>query len=162
MAHTGIWLFKSEPVTYSLDHLKKDSVTFWDGVRNYRARNFLWKETKVGDLIVFYHSNAKPSAACGLAKVASEPKPDPTQLDPQSDYFDPKSSPENRRWYSVDVQYLCHFKRVVPLAEMKQDSLLKDMMLTQKGDRLSIQPLEKQHFLHICSLGEIDPAPFLS
>lgn len=162
MKSEQFWLFKSEPSTYSIDQLKEDQVTFWDGVRNYRARNFLWKETQIGDWILFYHSNAKPSGVCGVAKVVSEPRLDPTSLDPKSDYFDPKSSSESPRWYSIDVGYVCHFPKHVPLNAIKEEPFLQNMQLAQKGDRLSIQPITENQFCHICKMGELDPSQLLT
>jgi len=99
------WLMKSEPDAFSIDDLAKVGQEPWSGVRNYQARNFMWKDMRVGDGVFFYHSNAKIPGIVGLAKVASAAYPDPTQFDPDSDYFDPKATRENPRWYLVDVAF---------------------------------------------------------
>ena len=145
------WLMKSEPDVFSIDDLKARRVAFWDGVRNYMARNYMVRDMKVGDLVLFYHSNANPSAAVGIARVASPAKPDPTQFDKKSDYFDPKATVENPRWLAVEVEYVDSFKHPVPLDLIKRDQSLKDMVLLNNS-RLSVQPVKKSEFEHICKL----------
>ena len=148
----AFWLMKSEPNTYSIDNLKKDKVTYWDGVRNYQARNFM-KEMKKGDLVIFYHSNAKPPAAVGVAKIAKEAYPDPTQFQKQSKYFDPKATKENPRWFCPDVRFVKKFKTELPLEELRSEKKLKDMVLLRKGSRLSVQPVTAAEFKHLEKLG---------
>jgi predicted RNA-binding protein with PUA-like domain len=137
------WLIKSEPEKYSIDDLFNETsgTTPWDSIRNYQARNFMRDSMRVGDFMLFYHSNAKPPGVAGLAQVASETYPDPTQFDPGHDYFDPKSDPDNPRWMLVDVAPLDRLPRFVSLDELKQNPKLADMVLCQKGSRLSVQPV---------------------
>lgn len=135
------WLMKSEPDTYSIDDLKRDQREMWDGIRNYQARNMMRDDMRVGDKIFFYHSSCKEPAIVGIAKVASKPYPDPTQFDPDSKYFDPKSSEDDPRWYLVDVQFVRRTKRPITLGELKSHPGLDDMILTRRGNRLSIMPV---------------------
>ncbi len=146
------WLMKSEPGAYSIDDLERERRAEWDGIRNYQARNIMRDDMKVRDPVLFYHSNAKPPGVVGLARVASEPYPDPTQFDPDSRYFDPKSDPDAPRWILVDVEHVETFPRMVALPELRADPALAGMMLLQKGSRLSIQPVSAPHFRHILKL----------
>lgn len=152
MSDQRYWLMKSEPDVYGLDALERDGTTLWDGVRNYQARNFMRDDMQVGDLILYYHSNTKPPGVVGLAKVASEPYPDPTQFDVDSKYFDSKATEEKPRWILIDVGYLGRFERTVTLQEMKEHDDLDGMLVTRKGQRLSIQPVEPHHFAKVCDL----------
>ncbi len=152
---------KSEPSSYSLDKLKKDKKTMWDGVRNYQARNYMIKDMKKGDGVLFYHSNAKPSAVVGLAKISKNAVPDITSFDKKSVYYDPKSTPENPRWHCVEVEYIAHFNKYLPLAELKLLKSLDGLALLKKGMRLSIQPVLKKHFRVLCKKGVLDKNPFL-
>jgi predicted RNA-binding protein with PUA-like domain len=147
------WLMKSEPTVFSLNDLMKspDKTTCWEGVRNYQARNFMRDEMKIGDLILFYHSGKNPSAV-GIARVVKEGYPDDTAWDDQSDYFDPKSTPENPIWYRVDIQFEKKFSRSLSLKELRKINGLEDMMLLKKGMRLSVQPVTKEEFDIIVSL----------
>lgn len=141
------WLMKSEPDCFSIDDLKNspNKTSCWDGVRNYQARNMMRDDMKKGDLVFFYHSNAKPPGIVGIAKVVKEAYPDHTAFDPESDHPDPKSTPDNPRWFMVDVQFKQKFKDIISLHELKQIAELSDMTLLQKGSRLSITPItEKQ------------------
>ncbi len=140
------WLMKSEPDAYSIDDLKRDRVEPWDGIRNYQARNMMRDDMKVGDEVFFYHSNCKEPGIVGLMKVASKPYPDPTQFDPESKYYDPKSDPDDPRWCLVDVRYRRKLKRTITLAELKAHPGLDGMLLTRKGNRLSITPVDKKHW----------------
>lgn len=149
---TRYWLMKSEPDVYSIDDLKRDGSTSWEGVRNYQARNFMRDEMKVGDLVLFYHSNAKPPGVAGLARVCREAHPDPTQFDPKSDYYDPKATRENPRWMLVDVEYVERFAALLPLESLKADADLEGMELLRKGSRLSVQRVEKGHISHILAI----------
>ena len=120
------WLIKSEPDVFSIDDLKKVKREPWDGVRNYQARNFMWHEMKPGDLALFYHSNAKPPGIAGVARVAGDPYPDPTQFNPKSDYHDPKSSKDKPRWWLVDFEFVSKFDDLLPLQALKDDPLLAE------------------------------------
>ena len=140
------WLMKSEPETYSIDDLKKQGSTHWEGVRNYQARNMMRDEMKKGDGVLFYHSNTKPPGVVGIAKVSREGYPDHTAFDPASNYFDAKSDPDNPRWMMVDVEYVSTCKRIVTLDEMKEVPGLEDMLVIRKGMRLSVQPVSKEEF----------------
>jgi predicted RNA-binding protein with PUA-like domain len=146
------WLIKSEPDVFSIDDLKKVKREAWDGVRNYQARNFMMKEMKPGDLALFYHSNAKPPGVAGIAKVAGETYPDPTQFDKRSDYYDSKSKQDNPRWWLVDFQFVKKFKQEVPLDALKADNQLSEMMVCQKGTRLSITPVQAKHYERVLKL----------
>ena len=131
------WLCKSEPENYSIDDLKRDGVTPWDGVRNYAARNFMRDEMQVGDGVFFYHSNQKPPAIVGLMEVASEPYPDALQFDPDSKYFDDKSAEDDPRWINVDMKFVKKFENPIGREELKAESTLSEMELFRLG-RVSI------------------------
>lgn len=145
------WLMKSEPDVFSLADLKKKRSEPWNGVRNYQARNFM-REMAVGDRVLFYHSNAKPSGVAGLAEVAKTAYPDPTQFDPKSEYFDAKSPQAEPRWSLVDVRFAATFARFLPLDELREVPALAGMLLFSRS-RLSVQPVEKRHFDLIVKLG---------
>lgn len=142
------WLFKSEPDTFSFDKLQssKKKGEAWDGVRNYQARNYMRDEVKKGDIILFYHSSCAEPVIMGLAQVVKESYPDYTSWEKRSDYFDPKSTPENPRWFMVDIKFKKSFKIPVTLKAIKANPKLKDMLLVQKGQRLSIQPVTQKQF----------------
>ena len=146
------WLMKSEPDAYSIDDLQRDGRDMWDGIRNYQARNMMRDDMKVGDKIFFYHSNCKEPGIVGIARVASEPYPDPTQFDKKSKYFDAKSKKEDPRWILVDVEFVRKLERNITLAEIKEQRSLDDMILTRKGNRLSIMPVSGKHWNKILSL----------
>ena len=147
------WLIKSEPYDYSIDDLERDGTEHWDGARNYQARNFMRDDMNVGDQVFFYHSNCKPPGIVGLCEVASEPYPDHTALDPDSKYYDPKSSPDNPRWIMVDMKFLRRTKRLISLEEIKQHAdRLEGFPLIRRGNRLSVMPVEKAHWDYILSL----------
>lgn len=137
---------KSEPDCYSIDDLERDGTEPWDGIRNYQARNFMRDDMRVGDQVLFYHSNTNPPHIAGIAQIASAPYPDPTQFDKKSQYYDPKSTPENPRWMLVGVQFVAKAKNILSLHAIKNDPDFNTMLLVQKGQRLSIQPVEKKHF----------------
>ena len=143
---------KSEPDAYSIDDLERDGRDMWDGIRNYQARNMMRDDMKIGDEVFLYHSNCKEPGVVGIAKVASEPYPDPTQFDKKSKYYDAKSSKDNPRWCLVDVAFVRKLKRNVTLSEIKAEKSLADMILTRKGNRLSIMPVAKKHWNKILSL----------
>lgn len=146
------WLMKSEPDAYSIDDLERDGREMWDGIRNYQSRNTMRDDMKIGDEIFFYHSSCKEPGIVGIARVASEPYADPTQFDRNSKYFDPKSDREDPRWCLVDVEFVRKTKRIVTLSEIKSHKSLDDMILTRKGNRLSIMPVSKKHWNKILSL----------
>jgi predicted RNA-binding protein with PUA-like domain len=148
----GYWLMKSEPDVFGIDHLRAKGVEHWDGVRNYQARNFMRDEMKVGDLILFHHSNAKPPGVAGVARVVREAYPDHTSWDPDSYYFDPKSTPEQPRWFMVDVGYVETFPTFLPLDELRTHPVLADMALLNRS-RLSVQPVTRRQFDYIVELG---------
>ena len=148
------WLMKSEPLSYSIDDLKKEGTTGWDGVRNYQARNFMRDKMKVGDLALFYHSNAKPSGVAGICKVIKTGVPDHTAWNLKSKYFDPKSSREDPRWIMVEVAFVEKFTRVIALSELRENKLLEGLAVLQKGSRLSILPVSKEHFAVIKKMGK--------
>ena len=147
--HMSYWLIKTEPSSYSIDELKRDKTTPWSGVRNFQARNFMRDELHVGDLALFYHSNTEPIGIVGIAKVASAPYPDPTQFEPKSPYFDPRATKDRPVWYVVDFSFVKKFKREITLQELKASPFFSDMLVTQKGSRLSIQPVAEKHFKKI-------------
>lgn len=146
------WLMKSEPDAYSIDDLERDGREKWDGIRNYQARNIMRDDMKIGDEIFFYHSSCEQPGIVGIAKVASGPYPDPTQFDKRSRYCDPKSDRENPRWCLIDVEFVRKTRRNVTLTEIKAQKSLEDMILTRKGNRLSIMPVSKKHWNKILSL----------
>lgn len=148
------WLMKSEPSEYSIDDLaaEKKQTTHWDGVRNYQARNFMRDEMKVGDRVLFYHSNANPAAVAGTAKVVREAYPDFTSWDPKDKHYDPKSTQENPRWFMVDIKLDKIFDEPVPLETLRGVKALREMELLRKGSRLSVQPVRKKEFDAILKL----------
>lgn len=147
------WLMKSEPDIFSIENLKKDKTTWWEGVRNYQARNFMMKEMKVGDEILFYHSNAEPSGVAGIARVSKLAAPDTSALDKKSEYYDPKATKENPIWFCVQVEYVEKFKNTLSLQTIKDDKNLQNMLVIKKGQRLSIQPVTKEEFEYIKKMG---------
>lgn len=151
------WLIKSEPDVYSLDDLARDGVTTWDGVRNYQARNNQLAMKK-GDLCLFYHSRSQPPAVAGVAQVHTTAVPDRTAFDPAAKYFDPKSDPDNPRWFHVEVAYVCHLPRPVTLAEVRAQPSLQEMVLVNNS-RLSVQPVTASEFRSICRLGGLENPP---
>ena len=140
------WLMKSEPDVYSIDDLKKDKQEPWDGIRNYQVRNMFRDQMQIGDIAFFYHSNCKIPAITGLMTIASEAYPDVTQFDPKSKYYDSKSDPANPRWLLVDVKYKRKLKREISLKELKEHEKLQDFRLNQRGNRLSVIPVEKKEW----------------
>ena len=148
------WLMKSEPDVFGIEHLKAmpDKTEHWDGVRNYQARNFMRDQMKKGDQIFFYHSNCKQPGIVGIAKVAKEAYPDHTAFDPETKYYDPKSDPDNPRWFMVDVKYVRKLKRTITLEDLKQMPELEDFPLVRRGNRLSIMPVTKEQWEFILGL----------
>ena len=149
------WLMKSEPDAFSIDDLKNmpDGTDHWDGIRNYQARNFMRDDMKKGDKVFFYHSNTKQPGIVGIMEVTREAYPDHTALDPDSDYYDPKATEEDPRWQMVDVTYVRHLDRNISLTELKDHAdQLQDFALIRRGNRLSIMPVEEQHWDYILGL----------
>ncbi len=143
---------KSEPDAYSIENLRRDETTPWDGIRNYQARNFMRDAMAIGDWVLFYHSRTKPPGVVGLARIASAPYPDPSAFELDSGYYDPKSDPEAPRWILVDVAYVQTFSSPVSLETLKSDPELSGMLVAQRGQRLSIQPVDADHFRRVLRL----------
>jgi predicted RNA-binding protein with PUA-like domain len=150
--NTQYWLMKSEPDAFSIDDLKKKGQEAWDGVRNYQARNFMRDGMRVGDRIFFYHSNCDEPGIVGVAEVATDAYPDPSQFDPKSKYFDAASSRDNPRWMLVDVKFVKKLKRTITLKELQSDAALADMALVRKGNRLSVMPVGAAEWRHILTM----------
>ncbi len=151
------WLLKSDATVFSIDDLEKckNKTTYWDGVRNYQARNFLRDDMKIGDQILFYHSNSEPNEIVGVCEVVKEGYPDFTAFDPNDIHYDPKSKKENPTWIMVDIKLLKKFKKGISLEEIKKNELLSNMRLVQRGNRLSVMPVEKKEFDEILKMIEI-------
>ncbi len=147
------WLFKTEPAEFGIDDLANAArqTTRWDQIRNYQARNFIRDQIAPGDRVFLYHSQCRPTGIAGMARVVNAPYPDPTQFDPQNDYFDPKSPPDAPRWYSVDIQLTQVFKPFLPLSAIKAQPELQQMRLLKQG-RLSVQPVTQAEALLILDL----------
>ena len=148
MSERQYWLMKSEPDAYSIDDLERDGVEPWDGIRNYEARNTMRDDMNVGDGVLFYHSNMKPPQIVGSMEVASEPYPDHTQFDPDSKYFDKKSSEEDPTWQLVDVKFVQKFDDPVTRSAIKEEPSLQDMVLMNRI-RLSITPVTEEEWIKI-------------
>ncbi|MEQ1631028.1 MAG: EVE domain-containing protein [Planctomycetota bacterium] len=140
------WLFKSEPSVYGWEHFEKDGLTLWSGVRNYQARNLLRDDVRVGDLVLFYHSNADPTAIVGIARVVAGAKPDPTQFDRTSPYYDDGSTEAAPRWFGVEIAPVVRIDPPLTREQLKAETALADMMLLQRGSRLSVQPVTAAHW----------------
>ena len=154
MAKRQYWLIKSEPTTYSFTDLiaEEDSTAEWDGVRSYAGRNTMRDEMKLGDGVLFYHSNAKPNAIVGTAVVVKEGYPDDTAWDPGSEHPDPKSTPDKPIWYMVDIKVEAEFANPVTLPQIKLMKGLEKMVLVNNS-RLSVQPVTKMEWDVILKLG---------
>lgn len=148
------WLMKSEAGCYSIDDLKRDKTTPWDGVRNYQARNFMRDDMEVGDLVLFYHSNGEPPGVAGIASVAKKAYPDWTALDPKDQHFDPKSTKTNPIWMRVDLKFIEKFPHIVPLQALREHPKLHTLLVLRRAQRLSVQPVEKAHFEIIKKMGK--------
>ena len=147
------WLMKCEPAAYTIDDLARDGQTGWEGVRNYRARNFIRDDMQVGDGVLFYASNAEPSGVTGLACIATAGYPDPFAFKKGHKYFDPDSDRAKPTWYTVDVAFEERFPETISLETLKQTAGLEQMLVTKKGSRLSIQPVTKSEFDTVVRLG---------
>ena len=142
------WLMKSEPAEFSIDDLVRDGFVPWFGVRNYQARNFMRDQMRVGDGVLFYHSTCAEPGIAGLAEVGKLAYPDASQFDPHGKYFDPKATPEQPRWFNVDVR-IVRKTRLMPLAEIRTYPELANMRLLQRGNRLSITPVDPDEWRFI-------------
>ncbi|TAE54931.1 MAG: EVE domain-containing protein [Nostocales cyanobacterium] len=131
---------KSEPAVYSIHNLQQQKQTIWDGVRNYQARNFL-KQMQIGDLAFFYHSNTQPPGIFGLMKIVEIGINDPTQFDPNSEYYDPKSTLESPRWQTVKVEFVEEFSQPILLSTLKDKFSGDELLVVKKGNRLSVIPV---------------------
>ncbi len=150
------WLFKSEPTTFSIDHLMRapEQITHWEGVRNYQVRNMLRDDIQVGDKVFFYHSNCNPPGIVGTMEVVKAGYPDDSAYDPQSKYFDPKSSRAKPLWYQVNVHFLKKFPHIISLEELKKQTELQNMPLLRRGNRLSITKVAKEEWELICKMAK--------
>lgn len=151
MAGKSYWLVKSEPSVYSIESLRKDTETLWDGVRNYQARNFLMA-MKPGDQVLFYHSSCETPGIMGVAEVVATATPDETQFDKKSEYFDPKATRDQPRWFAPRLKYLSELNQPVYREELLQEPGLKDWELLKRGSRLSVIPATREQFTLIIKL----------
>lgn len=145
------WLMKSEPDVYSIDHLARDKSTNWNGVRNYQARNFMRDQMQIGDKVLFYHSNCDEPAIVGIAEVSKLAYPDPSQFDRKSKYYDEKSTPDNPRWLNVDIRFVRKI-RPVTLAAMRDHKPVETMRILQRGNRLSITPVDPKEWKAVMAM----------
>ncbi len=152
MSAMRYWLMKTEPEAYSIDDLERDGRTYWEGVRNYQARNFMRDDLKVGDQVLFYHSGTKTPGVAGIGEVAKDGYPDHTARDPKSKYFDPKATQEDPRWFMVDIAFVKRFEGFVPLSALRETAGLEKMPLLNRS-RLSVQPVSEDEFNIILRLG---------
>ena len=147
------WLMKSEPDVYSIEDMERDGVGEWEGVRNYQARNFM-RDMKEGDLVLFYHSNTRPPGVAGVVKVVGEARPDATQFDPKSPYYDERAKKDEPRWDVVDVGHVETFEEPVSLATLKGTKALEGMLILRKGNRLSVTPVDEPDFKAVLELAK--------
>ena len=148
---TGFWLAKSEPSVYGIADLKRDKRTLWEGVRNYQARNFM-RAMERGDRVLLYHSNADPLGVAGVATVSALAQPDPLQFDKRSEFFDSAATTEQPRWSAVELAFETEFARVITLEELRAAKALSKLMILQRGNRLSVTPVQPAEFRAICAL----------
>jgi predicted RNA-binding protein with PUA-like domain len=155
----AFWLLKSEPHAFSLDDLEREQTTLWDGVRNYQARNFL-RSMQPGDLAFFYHSSTQPPGIVGMCRVVRTGLADPTQFDPRSGYYDPAAQPENPRWWTVEVEFVRRFGRMVSLEALRQSFTPDELWVVRRGNRLSVMPVSEEAARRILELaGETVGSP---
>ncbi len=143
------WLMKSEPTVYSIEDLENDGKTEWEGVRNYQARNFMRDQMQMGDLVLFYHSNAEPPGIAGIAIITREAAVDPFQFDKHSPYYDAAAHPDRPRWLSVELSFVEKFPNIISLDAIKKDPKLCPMEVARRGNRLSVQPVKPAEFNHV-------------
>ncbi|MDN6275744.1 EVE domain-containing protein [Psychrobacter sp.] len=150
------WLMKSNPAFFGIDDLQRLGSDSWDGVRNYRARNFMRDDMRVGDKVFFYHSSAKPSGLAGIMTVSKESYPDHSQFHPEHRHYDPVATEDEPRWYMVDVTFEQKFTDVLPLRELKCIPALEDSLLLKKGcEQLTVIPLEPEHWRAIMNMAQV-------
>lgn len=159
-AAPAVWLMKSEPDVFGWVDLERSPGRQgpWDGVRNYQARNFLRDTMKVGDRVLFYHSSCAEPGVVGVAEVATEARPDPTQWDKKSEAYDATSPRESPRWWLVDVKARVALSKPVTLTRLRESPALADMLVLRRGQRLSIQPVTPAEYAEVCRLGGL-PGP---
>ena len=149
------WLMKSNPKFFGIKDLQRLKIDSWDGVRNYRARNFMRDDMKVGDQVIFYHSSAKPSGVAGIMTISKAGYPDPSQFHPEHRHYDPIPTEDAPRWYMVDVKFEQAFTDVIPLLDLKFLPALEDSLLLRKGcQQLTVIPLEPKHWQAIMDMAE--------
>ena len=149
------WLMKSNPKFFGIDDLRRKETDSWDGVRNYRARNFMRDKMQVGDQVLFYHSSANPSGVAGIMTVSKSGYPDPSQFHPEHRHYDPIATEDDPRWYMIDVDFEQAFIDVLPLSELKFLPALEDSLLLRKGcQQLTVIPLEPKHWHAIMEMAE--------
>lgn len=150
------WMMKCEPSAYNVEDLKKEprQTTTWEGVRNYQARNMLRDEIEEGDLAFFYYSNTKVPGIAGVMKIVKAGYPDPTAWNPEHRYYDPVSTPDNPRWYQVNVKLIRAFDTIISLADLRANRQLADLWILRKGNRLSVTPVTEQQWHAIVAMGE--------
>lgn len=156
---TQYWLMKSEPDVFSIDDLQQKGRVPWDGVRNYRARNFMRDDMQLGDLVLFYHSSCTPPGVAGLARISRTAYVDHTAWDKKSPYYDAKVKPGEARWLMVDVEFVEKFDDLISLEQIRANADLKDMLVLQRGQRLSIQPVASKHAKIILKMAKAKTAP---
>ena len=153
------WLMKCEPAAYTIDDLKRDRKTSWEGVRNYQARNFMRDRMQVGDDVLLYASNAEPSGVTGLARIARAGYVDEYQFKVGHKYYDPDVREDKPAWYMVDIEFVERFPDTLPLETLKHTKGLEKMMVIKKGSRLSVQPVSKGEYDIVVKLGrKLKPA----
>ncbi|MBL9037049.1 MAG: EVE domain-containing protein [Archangium sp.] len=153
------WLMKSEPEVFSIDDLARAKRTGWEGVRNFQARNSMRDDMSKDDLVLFYHSSADPSGVAGLAAVDGPPVADPTQFEKKSEFYDATSDKADPRWVMRHIRFVEKFSEVLPLEKLKADPKLAGMPLLQRGQRLSVQPVDPKHFSHVLKLAKAKTTP---
>ncbi len=151
---TRYWLMKCEPAAYTIDDLERDGSTSWEGVRNYKARNYMRDDMQLGDAVLFYASNAEPSGVTGLAKIVKTGYPDASAFNRKSHYYDEDSDKAKPTWFMVDIGFVKNFHGTVSLETLKSTRGLEKMMVTEKGSRLSVQPVTKTEFKIVLKLAK--------
>jgi predicted RNA-binding protein with PUA-like domain len=146
------WLMKTEPEVYSVEDLARDRTTWWEGVRNYQARNFMVRDMTIGDEVLIYHSNCDPPGVAGLAVVSQLAQPDQSAFTKRGPYFDPKSRPDSPTWFCVQVAFRKKFSNFLPLSTIKETAGLAKMPLVQRGQRRSVQPVTAAEMRLICDM----------
>ena len=148
------WLLKSDVEDFSISNMQKEVRVEWVGVRNYQARNFMRDQMKLGDLAIFYHSNAEPSGCAGVVRIASQAHPDSTALIKKSKYFEPRATGENPIWFCVDVEFIARFEKLISIGDLRNNPKLADLEILKKGSRLSVTPLSEIHFKEILRMSQ--------